>query len=87
MVATGYRSDHNIITINIQETQKNRGPGLWKFNDSLLVNEEYDELVQKVISNTVKQYAIPLYSTDFTSDLNNFQCIEFTISMSLMRLC
>ena len=66
----------------IQETRKNRGPGLWKFNDSLLVNEEYDEL-QKVISNTVQQYAIPLYSTDFASDPNNFQCIEFTISISL----
>ena len=33
-----------------------RGPGLWKFNNTLLKDEEYVEWVRKTYSNTVRYY-------------------------------
>ena len=45
-VHAGYRSDHNIVSLTIKEPQMKRGPGLWKFNASLLEDKTYDELVR-----------------------------------------
>ena len=46
-VLPGYRSDHSIINLKFKEPQKNRGPGLWKFNESLLTDEAYEQMVKK----------------------------------------
>ena len=80
----GYRSDHNIVSLNIKEPQKTRGPGLWKFNESLLDDEAYIVLVRQVIIDVVKQYAIPVYSDEFSSNPNNFEAIQFTIKIGLL---
>ena len=48
-VIAGYRSDHSIITLHLNSRQKKRGSGLWKFNDSLLLDEEFDEMIKKFI--------------------------------------
>ena len=37
----GYRSDHSIITLNIDIAKQTRGRGLFKFNASLLKDSEY----------------------------------------------
>ena len=37
----GYRTDHCIITMCLHAGDSQRGPGLWKFNESLLKDEEY----------------------------------------------
>ena len=80
---TGYRSDHSIITLNIKEPRKKKGPGLWKFNESLLNDEAYDNLITKVIIDTVHQYAVPVYEREFISDPFNYNEVEFTISAGL----
>ena len=82
-VSPGYRSDHSIVTLHLSSPQKKRGPGLWKFNESLLNDENYDVMVKELIVSTIKQYAIPLYSEEFISDYTNFDLIQFTISHSL----
>ena len=83
-IHAGYRSDHNIVSLNIKEPQKARGPGLWKFNESLLDDEVYIELVKQVIIDVVKQYAIPVYSDEFSSNPSNFETIQFTIKIGLL---
>lgn len=82
-VSPGYRSDHSIIDLHLSSPQKKKGPGLWKFNDSLLCDERYDAMVKELIVNVVKQYAIPLYSEAFISDYTNFNLIQLTINHSL----
>jgi len=49
--------DHNTIYISLSGScESPRGPGLWKFNNTLLKDEEYDERVRETFSNTVKYY-------------------------------
>ena len=82
-IETGYRSDHSIITLRVKITEKKKGPGLWKLNESLLKDELYDKIIKELIVSTVTQYAVPIYSKDFVSNQANFDSIEFTISGSL----
>ena len=46
-------SDHSALQlcINHEEKHTKRGPGFWKFNNSLLTDKEYMELVTKSIPN------------------------------------
>ena len=53
-VSPGYRSDHNVVTLHINSPQKKRGPGLWKFNEPLLNDENYDVVVKELIFSAVK---------------------------------
>ena len=79
-VRAGYRSDHSIVVLQIEVLQKRRGPGLWKFNDSLLNDKDYDDVIKQLIINVIKQYAVPIYADNFLSDPMNFDQIQFTIS-------
>ena len=42
----GYRSDHSAITIEINRSVPNRGPGFLKLNSSLLMNEKIKEEIK-----------------------------------------
>ena len=79
-VLAGYRSDHCIITLNLSVAEKKKGPGLWKLNESLLKDENYDKAIKSVIVNAVKQYAVPAYSDSFLSNEEHFNSVQFTIS-------
>ena len=82
-ILPGYRTDHNIITIEIKSSDASRGPGLWKFNESLLSNEDYLVEVQKCIEATVKQYALSVYSSEFLTNEYNYKDIKFQIDEDL----
>ena len=51
-------SDHSAIQlyINAEEKETRRGPGFWKFNNSLLTDKDYIELVTKSIPAFVSKY-------------------------------
>ena len=61
----GYRSDHNIVALGIREQSMKKGPGLWKFNASLLEDKLYNKLVEDITINVVKQYASPIYNDEY----------------------
>ena len=49
--------DHNAIYISLfWSCETPRGPGLWKFNNTLLKDEEYVEWVRQTYSNTLNYY-------------------------------
>ena len=49
--------DHNAIYISLSGSSESpRGPGLWKFNNTLLKDEEYVERVRETYLNTVNYY-------------------------------
>ena len=83
MIKPGYKTDHCMVEMHLQITEIDKGPGLWKFNESTLQDDEYAGLVQSTIVNTIIQYAIPVYNKDYLTDERNFPSIEFTITNSL----
>ena len=60
-VETGYRSDHSPVSIDLAFNKFIKGKGLWKFNNSLLQYDTYAETIRKTISETKKQYCVPVY--------------------------
>ena len=82
-ITPGYRTDHNIILIEIALGESPRGPGLWKFNESLLKDDAYIEIVEKCIESTVKQYALPVYTESFLVDPSNYKDIALQINDDL----
>ena len=40
------RSDHHMLVLNIELHDEKKGPGIWKFNNSLLENEEYVQRIK-----------------------------------------
>ena len=82
-IKPGYRTDHSCLTMTVQVMEIEKGPGIWKLNESILKNSEYIELVNSTIKNTVYQYAIPVYNIEYLSDSNNYENIDFTIKESL----
>ena len=72
-----------MISMCLQTRESQRGPGLWKFNDSLLNDEDYIEVVNICIKNTIEQYALPIYSHEFLSNVSNYQDIQFMINDDL----
>ena len=46
----GYKSDHSIVSLNIDLINLTRGPGYFKINNSLSLNEDYQEIIKNSIS-------------------------------------
>ena len=75
-IKSSYRSDHSIIELNISLNTFTQGKGLWKFNNSLLKNEEYLKLINKIIGEEKEKYAILVYNLDY---IKAEDTIEMTI--------
>ena len=56
MIKPGYRSDHSIVELYLKLSNHPKGPGLWKFNNSLLFDEIYVNEIRACINTTVEQY-------------------------------
>ena len=84
-IETGYRTDHCAVSVTLASYNQERGPGLWKFNDSLLEDENYSKLIKTVIIDAIQQYAIPVYTKEYISNPQNFEHIQFTISFNYNR--
>ena len=82
-IVPGYKTDHNIISMNFQVSISQRGSGLWKFNESLLNDDDYINKVHEVINKTVTEYALPVYNETFLQDVKNYHNIEFQVNVGL----
>ena len=77
-ILPGYKTDHSLITLDIKLSDQTRGKGLWKFNNSLLRDREYIDLVKKTIKETVDQYRQGNVTEDYDP-----RTIDLTISDQL----
>ena len=68
-IKTKYRSDHNPISCTLTIDSEERGPGTWKFNNELLLEEDFNTLIKKSISEIKRTYA---------ATPNNPECIDMT---------
>ena len=82
-IIPGYRSDHSIQELSLIISKFKKGRGLWKFNCSLLKNQQYVSLINKVIEEVIQTYTIPVYSLDYISS-NNIANLQFTIDDDLL---
>ena len=80
-IGTKYRSDHAPVYLTFTLSNHIRGPGTWKLNNSLLLDEEFIILIKKEINNFKLTYAATPYNPDFVTAIShNF---ELMISASL----
>ena len=51
-------SDHSAITLSmsLENNETKRGPGFWKFNNSLLTDKCYTEMITKQIPELISKY-------------------------------
>ena len=75
-IESSYRSDHSIIVLHLVFNDFKRGKGLWKFNNSLLSDQEYLDTINVKIEDIKNQYsAIPL------SEKQNIMNSDFLLSI------
>lgn len=56
-VEPSYRSDHSMIILELEFNPFIRGKGLWKFNNSLLYDIDYINMVKEKKLDVIKQYS------------------------------
>ena len=81
-IEPGYRTDHSVIILSLQFEKFEKGRGLWKFNNSLLYDKDFLELINNKIQDIKKQYAVPVYNFDNIENISNTE-IGFTINDQL----
>lgn len=77
-----YRSDHSIVTLGLTLDNITHGKGLWKFNNSLLLDKEYLNSVNTKIEEIKAQYCLPVYNYSNLAELSNEE-IQFKIDDQL----
>lgn len=74
----GYRRDHSFILLHVNTSMSiiHKDNSYWKFNYSLLQNNDYINLVNKIFDNSIIQYiAIPYNSDAVTIPIYNLHFI------------
>ena len=77
-----YRSDHSIIVLELQFSYQKHGKGYWKFNNSLLNDIEYVNLINKKINNVILQYSLPVYNRENIINIDRSE-LQFIIDDQL----
>ena len=78
-IESSYRSDHSIVTLELNFANFSHGKSYWKHNNSLLSDPEYLLHINKKIPEVKKQYALPIYNLDELERIPNEE-IQFTVN-------
>ena len=81
-IVPGYRSDHSIVILGLRKDEEPKKRQYWKFNNSLLYDKNYVNIVKETISNVKKQYMLPVYNTDNLDQISD-EDIVFIINDQL----
>ena len=57
-IISGYRTDHSIITLQLDFDNFRKGSSYWNINNSLLKDPEYVKLIKEKISQVKQHYII-----------------------------
>lgn len=58
------------------------GKSLWKFNNALLNEPQYNEMINKYIKEIKRQYAVPIYVQNFINEIPDSE-IQFMFNDQL----
>ena len=81
-IIPAYKSDHTPIILSFIKSRQSRGRGLWKFNNQLLQNQDYIDMVKEEIFLAKCTYALPVYAPEHIKN-NNGDNLELNISDTL----
>ena len=82
-IQPGYRSDHSIVTITLINPHiEPKIKSYWKFNNSLLHDKTYIDLINDTILEIKKQYAVPIYNMENIKNINDEE-LQFLINDQL----
>ena len=81
-VLSGYRSDHSMVFLALDSNTKKRARQFWKFNNALLKDIEYMQLIKQVIKDVKRQYVALVYDMDKTDTIPD-EDIQFRINDQL----
>ena len=81
-IEPSYRSDHSATCVILKMNNFTRYKGLWKFNNSLLNDMHYLDIVNSTIEDTIKEYAALVYDHNNLNNMNKSD-IHFTINDQL----
>lgn len=76
-------SDHSIVNLDINVSNVQRGPGFWKFNNSLLKDQQFLALITDVINNVKCVYTNT--GADNTWEYMKYSIRKFTVAYSKNR--
>ena len=82
-IRPGYRSDHSATETEKVMNNFKCGKGIWKFNNSLLKQKEYLNLINSAIQDKIFKYAIPVYNMNFLSNPANYGNIDLVIDSDI----
>ena len=82
-ILAGYRTDHNRIIISLQASKHEKGRGYWKFNNLLLSDKDFINMVKDKIRMLKDIYAVPFYSEEFKYN-SNLGDLQFIIDDQLL---
>lgn len=77
-----YRSDHSAVMLNLHFSVFKHGKGLWKFNNALLKEPQYIEMINNHIKEIKRQYAVPIYVQNFIDEIPDSE-IQFMVNDQL----
>ena len=80
-IIPGCRSEHSMITMQLNLTKQKRGKGFYKMNTSLLMDKAYIQIIERTVRGTLSTYSLPVYSPSFVQDCPAE--VEITTSWSL----
>lgn len=84
-IQTSIAPDHKLVLLSIQwEKLSKRGPGFWKFNNSLLNDENYIQLIQNTYPEFQRKYS-HVQDKQFFWELLKMEIRTSTISFSKGR--
>ena len=81
-IEAGYRTDHSYPIIKLKLNEFRKGKGLWKFNNSLLQETEYHNLVKRTILWVKESYCLPIYNIISVNDIPG-EDLQFSINDQL----
>ena len=77
-----YRSDHSMVTLELNFTNFIQGKSYWKHNSSLLSDIEYLNIINEKIKEVKRQYALPIYDLEGIDNIPD-EDLQFTIDDQL----
>lgn len=78
-ILPGYRSDHSLISLTFAFGPEHKNNTFWKFNTSLLNDNNYLQLVNNTIKETIEEYAALAYCRD---ELHNITLSDITFTIT-----
>ena len=80
----GYRRDHSLVKLSLNLNKIQMGKGYWKFNNSLLKDNEYIRQIKNVIKETIKMYLVDEIDADsICFETHNFENHKLIINDQL----